>query len=201
MRKLTLVILVFVFQLSIVEAQRLGIKGGLDILGVNYSYNGESKNSNPQMGFHLGMAMEFKLSNSFALASGVYFTEKGFQEDYHLPDKDKTTFFYMDVPALLVYKIPTTNNNLYLHAGPYLGIGLFTNLTGSNFEIEEGFGNEPEQYRKYDLGLGLGGGIEYDNLRLGLAYSVGLFDIRNATDTSVKNMVLGIDVAYMFGQR
>jgi len=201
MRKLTLVIILFVFQYFNVEAQRLGIKGGPDILGVNYNYNGEPKNSNPQMGFHLGLAMELKLSNSFALGSGVYFTEKGFQEDYHLPDKDKTTFFYMDIPALLVYKIPTAYNNLYFHAGPYLGIGLFTNLTGSSFEMEDGFGVDPEQYRKYDLGLGLGGGIEYDNLRLGLAYSVGLFDIRNATDTDVKNMVLGIDVAYMFGQR
>jgi len=201
MRKLTLVILIIVFQQFIVEGQRLGIKGGLDILSVNYIYQEDPKNSNPQMGFHIGMAMEFKLSNSFTINSGLLFTEKGFQEDYQLADKDKTTFFYLDIPALLVYKIPTANNNLYFHAGPYLGIGLFTNLTGSSFEMEDGFGEEPEQYRKYDLGLALGSGIECDNLRFGLAYSVGLFDIRNATDTSVKNMVLGIDVAYMFSQR
>jgi hypothetical protein len=65
--------------------------------------------------------------------------------------------------------------------------------------MENGFGNEPDQYQKYDLGLDLGGGIAFDFWRLGLSYNVGLFDIRNADDTSVKNRVMGIDVAYMFG--
>ena len=46
-----------------------------------------------------------------------------------------------------------------------------------------------------------GGGIELNTWRFGLYYNMGLLDIRNATDTSVKNVVLGIDVAYMFGGR
>ena len=37
-----------------------------------------------------------------------------------------------------------------------------------------------------------------DGQRLGIR---GGLDIRNATDTSVKNIVLGIDVAYMFRGR
>ena len=67
--------------------------------------------------------------------------------------------------------------------------------------MEHRFGSEPEQYRKYDLGMKPGGGIELNVWRFGLSYNMGLLDIRNATDTSVKNVVLGIDVAYMFGGR
>jgi hypothetical protein len=48
-------------------------------------------------------------------------------------------------------------------------------------------------------GSDLGGGIAFDSWRLGLSYNVGLFDIRNAADVNVRNRVLGIDVAYMFG--
>ena len=198
MKKITLLMVILFFQHA-VEGQRPGIQGGLDILGANYRYNGKPEDCNPQMGFHVGLALEFKLSNAFALNSGVIFSEKGFQEDYLLPNEDKTTFFYLDVPALLVYKIQTGPNVLYFHAGPYLGLGLFTNLTGESFEMEKGFGDEPAQYHKYDLGLDLGGGIAFDIWRFGLSYNVGLFDIRNADNISVKNWVLGIDVAYMFG--
>lgn len=67
--------------------------------------------------------------------------------------------------------------------------------------MEKGFGDEPEQYHNYDLGLDLGAGIAFDFWRIGLSYNIGLIDIRNADDISVKNRVLGIDVAYMFGQR
>ena len=200
MKKLILITVILFFQYFIVEGQHLGIKGGPDILSVKYNYNGEPKNSNPQMGFHLGMALEFQLSNSLAFGTGAIFSEKGFQEDYLLHGKDKTTFFYLDIPALFVYKIQAGSNNLYFHAGPYLGLGLFTNLTGESFEMEKGFGDEPAQYHKYDLGLDLGAGIAFDIWRFGLSYNVGLFDIRNADDISVKNRVLGIDVAYMFGQ-
>lgn len=201
MRNITIAIVILLITTFNAEGQRFGIKGGLDILNANYSYNGDHQKANGQMGFHVGMVIEFKLSNAFALGTGLIFSEKGFQEDYLIPDEDKTTFFYIDIPALLIYKIPTASNHLYFYTGPYLGLGLFTNLTGQNFNMESGFGSEPEQYLKYDLGLKLGGGIELDVWRFGLSYNMGLLDIRNAIDTSVKNIVLGIDVAYMFGGR
>jgi len=201
MRNIVIAIAILLTTSINVEGQRLGISGGLDILSAKYSYNGHNQKANGQMGFHVGMAIEFKLSNTLALGSGLVFSEKGFQEDYQIPEKDKTTFFYIDIPALLLYKIQTASNHLYFYAGPYLGLGLFTNLTGQNFDMENGFGSEPEQYLKYDLGMKLGGGIELDVWRFGLCYNMGLLDIRNATDTSVKNIVLGIDVAYMFGGR
>jgi len=201
MNKLTLIIIIFFSQYCIVKGQYFGIKGGPDILWVNYNYNGEPRNSNPQMGFHLGMTLEIQFTSSFAFGTGAIFSEKGFQEDYLIPNEDKTTFFYMDIPVLLVYKVQTGTNNLYFHVGPYLGLGLFTNLTGASFEMENGFGDEPEQYHKYDLGIDLGGGVSFDFWRIGLSYNVGLFDIRNATDTNIRNRVLGLDVAYIFGQR
>ena len=201
MNKLTLIIVILFSQYCIVEGQYFGIKGGPDILWVKYNYKGEPRNSNPQMGFHLGMAVEFQLTPSFALGTGAIFSEKGFQEDYLLANEDKTTFFYLDIPATIVYKYQIGPNDLYVHAGPYLGWGLFTNLTGDSFEMETGFGNEPVQYQKYDRGLDLGCGIAFDIWRIGLSYKVGLIDIRNADVVSVRNRVLGLDVAYMFGKR
>ena len=183
-----------------IVGQQFGLKGGLDILSADYSYDGEQIKTNGQMGFHLGMVIEFQLSNALSLGSGLIFSEKGFQEDYQISDEDKTTFFYLDIPVLLIYGIHLNNSKLYFEAGPYLGLGLFTNLTGMNFDMENGFGAEPEQYRRYDLGMKFGGGLEVDVWRFGLCYNLGLMDIRNAEDTSVKNMVLGLDVTYMFGR-
>jgi hypothetical protein len=123
MNRLILCIVILCFDYFQVEGQHFGIKAGPDILWVKYSYNDEPRNSNPQMGFHLGMAWEVQLSNALAFGTGTIFSEKGFQEDYLLPHEDKTTFFYLDIPALLVYKIQTGPNDLYFHAGPYMGFG------------------------------------------------------------------------------
>lgn len=195
--KITVLIL---FITSQVDAQQFGVNGGLDILGAGYSFNGEHMHTKGQMGFHVGMTIEFKLSEAFAISSGLIFTEKGFQEDVQISGEDKTTFFYFDIPALLIYKIPTGLNHIYFQGGPYLGAGLFTNLTGDDFEMDNGFGPEPGQYRRADVGMKFGGGVETGAWRFGLCYNMGLMDIRNATDTNVRNMVLGLDVTYLFGR-
>ena len=81
--------------------------------------------------------------------------------------------------------------------GTYFDYGLFTNLTGSGFAIDKGFGPLPQQYRNFDMGLKIDGGITLGVFRIGLEYSYGWSDIRNAEDTSVKNKVLGINIIYM----
>ncbi len=200
MKFLKVVLLLFLSITFHVAGQHLGVNGGLDILGAGYNYEGEHVNTKRQMGFHVGLTVEFKLSDALAINSGLIFTEKGFQEDIQISGDNKTTFFYFDVPALLVYKIHTGLNYIYFQGGPYLGFGLFTNLTGEDFEIDKGFGPDPEQYRRTDLGMKFGGGIETGPWRFGLLYNMGLMDIRNATDTNVRNLVLGLDVSFMFGQ-
>ncbi len=184
---------------SHVAGQHFGVNGGLDILGAGYDFEGEPVKTKRQMGFHVGGTIEFQLSDAFVISSGVIFTEKGFQEDIQISGDNKTTFFYFDIPALLIYKVHTGFNYIYFQGGPYLGLGLFTNLTGDDFEIDNGFGPDPEQYRRTDLGMKFGGGIETGPWRFGICYNLGLMDIRNAKDTNVRNMVLGLDITFMFG--
>lgn len=191
--------ILILFALShLASGQTLGIIGGPDISNVKYSYQNENIKTLPQMGFHLVMAIEYKLSENLAFGTGIIFTEKGFREDYEIPDYDKTTFFYLDVPAKLTYMIHANKVKFYAHAGGYFALGLFTNLTGSGFVIEDGFGEQHAQYRKYDAGLLFGGKVAFDIWRYGISYSHGLLDIRNASEINIKNTVLGIDVAYMF---
>jgi len=75
------------------------------------------------MGFHLGMAAEINLSGKLALGSGLIFAEKGFKEDYQLSEKDKTTFFYLEVPLLWILKCNFFRQGFY-----FLGVRIL--ITG-----------------------------------------------------------------------
>ncbi len=196
MKKLFVFSLMWFVFTGVSFSQHFGLKGGLDLLNVKYVYQGEDEKANVQMGFHLGMAAEINLSRNIALGSGLIFAEKGFKEDYQLSGKDKTTFFYLEMPLLLILKGQLLQQGIYLFGGTYFDYGLFTNLTGSGFVIDKGFGGLPQQYQKFDMGLKIGGGITLNVFRIGLEYSHGWSDIRNADDTSVKNRVLGINVIY-----
>ena len=82
--------ILILFALSrMASGQTLGIIGRPDILNVKYSYQNANIKTLPQMGFHLGMALENDLSNNLAFGTGIIFTEKGFREDYEIPTMTK----------------------------------------------------------------------------------------------------------------
>ena len=199
MKKLILVIVVLLSQYYIVEGQHLGIKGGPDILWVKYNSNGEPKNANPQMGFHLGMAFEFQLSSSLLLAQEQSFQRKDFRKITSFLEKTKPLFFIWIYRPYLFIKFRQELIICIFMPGLISEWDCLPILQEQVSRWKKGLGMSPQQYRKYDLGLDLGGGIAIDVWRFGLSCNVGLFDIRNADDISVKNRVLGIDVAYMFG--
>ena len=49
------------------------------------------------------------------------------------------------------------------------------------------------------MGLGFGAGVELGSLVVSLNYELGLANIEDSSDYKVKNKVLQISLAYMFG--
>jgi hypothetical protein len=184
---------------------RVGVKAGFNIASQTFDNFGELEPDVTGLGnFMLGAIVDVGFTENLALATGLELQGKGFAVD--ADDAGKASVYYLQVPIHLQYM----NSGFLIHAGPYVGFGLFGNFDYGGSEDSESieFGNDIEDdYAPLDYGIGLGIGYELPiGLRFGLTYDLGLAnimpkDLVDAADVTVRNNVLGVHVGYMFGGR
>lgn len=173
-------------------AQRLLIKGGM-----NLPYMTE-QGANMRMGFNIGPGFEINIGNMFSLETAVLFTTKGFknkQPDY----TTKINMLNLEIPinAKLYFNVGAIK--LFGEVGPYLGIGVggkikreFTNGKSTAQNIV--WGSEDGHYKRLDVGLNVGAGIEFFPVQISLQYGIGLVDL----GPSDFNRVLALNFAFLF---
>jgi hypothetical protein len=61
-----------------------------------------------------------------------------------------------------------------------------------------GIGTGEGQYKKFDIGLNLGLGFEYYDWLVRLQYNMGMVNIANGGDYTVKNQNIGVSIAFMY---
>jgi hypothetical protein len=180
---------------------RWGIKIGLNMAKESYEDSGISLNLDNKAGLLAGVIYEYSLSEQLYFGSGLLFSQKGGKiEDGD--SKITETLNYIDIPFNLVFKADLKGPKLLVEAGPQIGVGIsgkdkYEYMGASENEDIE-FGSDEDQLKRFDFGLNLGGGVEYDNFQLKVNYVIGLSDISNFDDGSVKNKVLGISLSYFF---
>lgn len=215
--KLSLVI-ALLGMVSIVSAQSasLNIKGGLNMSNF-YGKNLSDKNIKP--GFHIGVGADLEFITDVSIQTGLYFSSKGAEYTANIPvgvgDVNyKVTTNYIQLPIHLAYKIDIKEGTrMFLHAGPYLAYGV-----GGTRDITAGWeGNEvvigPKDsdafdkdwgYKPFDIGVGLGVGIEFDLFLIDLGWDMGLKNIaRNIKEIpvykpTVKNQSAYLSIGYKF---
>lgn len=112
---------------------------------------------------------------------------------------------YLQVPVNVYYR----NSGFYAGVGPYIGFGLFGQYSFKYLDetetIDIEFGNEiDDDFAPIDFGLGFEVGYHIiAPLRISVSYDLGLMnvvpqDYQDIDDKSIKNNVLGINVAYFF---
>jgi hypothetical protein len=194
MKRKIILVCALMYMAHIATAQRFGIEGGLNISkpsGLNGSF------AKSLLGIHLGPIVEFSLSNKVFMSSGLLYSVKGFKYDesslvindplYEGSGIITHSFGYLEVPIMLVYKIPVNENKLklFFQGGP--NISYCVNHSPSEVTIN-----------KFDYGINFGTGIERKSIKLGLNYNIGLREIwPNNYDTNHQR-VFRISVAYMF---
>jgi len=80
--------------------------------------------------------------------------------------------------------------------GPYLAYALSgkDKSDGETTDITFGDGG----MRRFDMGLGIGAGVEFGPMVAGLNYQFGIANVADSSDGKAKNKVFQISVAYMF---
>jgi len=189
-----------------VKAQQTYVTGGVNLANITRTNDGETQKNNTLTTFNAGIMHRFKASPFFAVETGLLFTGKGSKAETYFTNNDyvKTKFnpYYIELPVNLVLKFPmSTNNNFFIHAGPYAAvgvagkakttssIGLITSTSEDNIKFSNDdpttADNEDAGYdklKRFDFGLNFGGGFSFKHLILRANYGLGLTKI-NSTQT------------------
>jgi hypothetical protein len=162
-------------------------------------------------GFHVGPTAEFKFTKLVSLEAGLILSRKGWirkQKDIEESSTIKETLYYLEIPLTSNFIFDISKVKAYVSIGPYFGLGLlgydisewtYRESTGTNFQFIRwgGYDEMHGTYRRYDLGLMTGGGIEIKSIQIGLFYNIGLlsytYEPRNV------HQVFGVSLGFKFG--
>jgi hypothetical protein len=192
------VLLLFV---HFVQAQRFGIKGGVNFANVAISTSGVSISPSSITGFQAGPVIECNLNNSLYLNSGVLYSLKGFKIKSGT-DKMQETFNYLEIPVNVAYKFPTGGNmDFFIQAGPYLAYAASGKTKLNDVSVDLDF--KEQGIKRFDYGLGFGAGLDLGALVASINYQLGLNNLNDdsTTEGSIKNKVFQVSLAYMFGKK
>lgn len=201
-------------------AQTFGVKAGLNLSNMlveddDDTYSDDFK-VNP--GFHVGATAEFPITELFSFETGLLLSTKGFkvsEEETFMGEtvkyESKLNLIYLDIPLTAKASFDLGGARIYGVFGPYIGMGLSGK---SKFEItamgetetdEEDikWGSDEDDFKRLDLGLTMGAGVEISSIQIGLSYGLGLANISTNADggSKISNRVLGISVGYKFGRK
>ena len=149
--------------------------------GMNFSNMTKMDDSKALPGFNLGIGMDYSITDMWSFKSGVMFSSKGwkYKEDGY---KDTYRPVYLEIPLMGAWKTNITDNiRWYVNAGPYLACGIF-----GKSSVDIGYGYESTTnvwedgdfgFKRFDAGLTFGTGFLFHQVRVGVAYDLGLVNV------------------------
>lgn len=184
------------------------VQGGMNLANITKTNSGQTEKNNLLTTFNVGLMDRFVVSDMVGIETGVLFTGKGSKAETYFNggnDYVKTSFnpFYIEVPLSAVVKVPLAKgSNLFFNAGPYVAIGIagksksesklgvLKSSSSSNikFSNDDPFTSAQDdaaydKLKRFDYGLNLGGGFEFQHLMVKLNYGYGLAKI-NSTESN-----------------
>jgi hypothetical protein len=206
---------------SISNAQWYGVKGGYNLSSIVYYDNNGKQidlfSNNP--GFHIGLVTEFPVYKRLSLEPSLLFSTKGYKENYDkssngdlLKFNTAANFNYLDIPLTAKSYLNLRSAKIFGTIGPYLGIGLGGEIKKTTTSTNSGqsstdytdikWGPElgQDNFKRIDLGLIAGAGVEFRSVQLGISYNYGLRNIseRSEDGYKVNNRVLGFSMSLKF---
>lgn len=156
---------------------RLGM--GLGTIGSDVEeWDGPSSRT----GLNVGAVIGFQLSPATPvyLESGLFYTEKGGRSNNNNSEIGKVHFNinYLELPILVKYcfDIEGTDFSIQPFAGGYLALGISGKIKRYVNKTTEGAFSD-DYFKRFDGGLRIGCGAEYQMIYVDLAYEFGLANI------------------------
>ncbi|MFO7938793.1 MAG: porin family protein [Bacteroidales bacterium] len=175
------------------SAQKLGVKAGANF--ATLAIDDDNYDPTLKPGMHIGVVGEFGISDNLFFEPGLFFSQKG--TSYDVDGDYDMRMNYLDVPLNLKYKM----GNFFLQGGALVGVGLNgTQQAGGFGEEDIEFGTGDNETKRLDFGPTVGLGMHFNKFQISANYTMGLRNLANIEDISVKNRVLSVSVGYYFGE-
>jgi hypothetical protein len=200
--KLAMVI-ILLFALGNMQAQvKFGPKAGLNLSRTTMKSMGLSVDPKFRPGFHAGVIADVPLVGNLSLQPGLLFSTKGSNYDVDVFDFSMSPSF-LEIPVNLAYSLGMDELKVVLFAGPYAAYGIAGKMEFDGESEDISFGSSGDDDMKpLDFGLNFGVGLNISNFLISAQYGMGLANVGTDEDEAeieMKNSVIGISVAYLFG--
>ncbi|MCL2028050.1 MAG: PorT family protein [Bacteroidales bacterium] len=229
-KKICAILIAAVFTASVQAQFSIGARAGFNL--TNFSekgYDGKALDkedkSSFKPGFQVGIVGDYAISEAFSIQPGLIFAQQGatMWKDDDSDAKMAMNLNYLQIPINAQYKLNFGSASLLLQAGPYVGFGIggrmnFWGEDGkkiSDNDLNEGdgekdwfkikFGSDKEKHdlKGLDFGVGLGLGVQFGAIQVGVGYNLGLMNLEHKWDDdykgSTKNNGLTFTLTYLFG--
>ncbi len=218
MKKLKLSLVIALLGMaSIVGAQNafVNVKAGLNMSNF---YGDNLSNKDVKPGFNIGVGVDLEFATNLSLQTGFYFISKGSEYTTDIIGVVGETEFnvtanYIQLPIHLAYKKNITQSaKLFFHAGPYMAYGVGGKRQANTTINSDDYIGKPEintfdkhfGYKRWDMGVGLGVGVEFKKIVIDIGWDMGLMktarDIKDhlAYKPNVKNQSAYLSVGFKF---
>ncbi len=202
-RKISLLVLAVILSAGIASAQ-VGIQAG-------YSNSKDVEHDATLNGFHVGLVYNMPIQGKVSLQYGLLYNYLTGNQGYFEVADVTTTAHRLDLPVRLAATFPLSGAvKAFVFAGPNFNyalsqvtkgsVSLAAFTTGSveseniyKYEMTDG----KKLYSPFDLQLGAGAGLKFNQMSVRFSYDWGMLD-RNNSDGVWKNNDMKIGVAYHF---
>ena len=207
MKSKLLILVVFTVFTQIANAQKFGVKGGLNLVSMSYSMEELDNSPGPIIGLHFGPIVEFKLTNRLNFNSGILYTLKGgnleiwrINNDLEfVPERVPIRLNFLEMPLNIAYIFSLREtSNFFVQAGPYVGYAINGKFKLNSETIDIQFGGLGNM-KRFDFGLGIGSGFQFGSWVTSLSYQFGLANRYDTPGSRTRNNALQLSIAYMFG--
>jgi hypothetical protein len=163
----------------------VGVKGGAAFAALRFENDteGRTQTSDTRPGFIGGLFVVWPADRTFALQTEALFNQKGAK--FEGPNfSARTTINYIDAPVLLRVSSPKSSGvSFHTFAGPSFGFWV-SGETKSTVQGQVGVDEIDNDFKRFDLGLVVGGGVEFGRLIVDGRYTWGMLDVDKQIDES-----------------
>ena len=141
---------------------------------------------NSKWGLYGGVNVDYNIVKSFAVETGLFFSEKGCRFSYGDHDDLMLKISFLQIPLFALYRLPFSENlNLQVKAGGYAGIAVDKYKDKGNYN-KEGFS------RDVDAGTAFGVGLSYKKIYFGVQYELGLTILDFYMENINRNLTISV---------
>jgi hypothetical protein len=190
-------IVVLISQESYSQEFILFARSGLNVNNVFFSIDSATIGTKKSFGFEGSLGLNYHLNEYLGFNSGLGFTQKGFS---FTTEGAKTSFLinYIHVPFFFDINFDLDGTIIFFNAGGFLSYGVNGKISSGGEAYKISFGSESGQFEKFDSGMLLGWGLEFENIQVGVNYNFGFKDIASGSKEVMKTRSLLLFFGYKF---